>query len=54
VAERSGAGPTRQVPVWALILTAGVGLMAVGARLGDFEMIFLNAKLICLSCIGIE
>ncbi|MDD3599090.1 MAG: hypothetical protein WCZ48_07665 [Bacillota bacterium] len=52
--ERSGDACTPGVPVWAFILAAGVALMTVGARLGDFGMILLNARLICLSCIGIE
>jgi hypothetical protein len=54
VKERFGAAHARWVSVWALILAAGVALMTVGARLGNFGMILFNAKLICLSCIGIE
>lgn len=44
----SGLGP------YAVLITAGVALLAVGAARGDFEAILANARLICLSCIGIQ
>jgi hypothetical protein len=39
---------------YAMLITAGIALMAVGAACGDFQSILANARLICLSCIGIQ
>ncbi len=38
----------------AALLIAGLIFMAMGAAFGDFQAILANARLICLSCIGIQ
>lgn len=43
-----GPGP------YAVLVIAGIALMAVGVACGDFGAILANARLICLSCIGIQ
>jgi len=45
---RSGPEP------YAVLIIAGIALVAVGAACGDFWAILANARLICLSCIGIQ
>jgi len=39
---------------YAVLIIAGIVLAAVGVACGDFEAILANARLICLSCIGIQ
>jgi len=36
------------------IAALSLGLMALGAYSGDFLTIFVNARLLCLSCIGVQ
>lgn len=44
--------PARLFP--ALLIAAGIALMAAGAYNGEFRAILLNAKILCLSCIGVQ
>lgn len=37
-----------------MLITAGIALIAVGVACGDFWAILANARMICLSCIGIQ
>ncbi|OPZ50527.1 MAG: hypothetical protein BWY92_00792 [Firmicutes bacterium ADurb.BinA052] len=39
---------------YAVLIIAGIVLAAVGVACGDFGAILANARLICLSCIGIQ
>lgn len=42
---------------WIIALAAiaiGLGLMVAGGLNGEFTAIFLNAKILCLSCIGVQ
>lgn len=50
--SRPGRGPRPET--YAVFVIAGVALMAVGVACGDFQAILANARLICLSCIGIQ
>ncbi|MEA4884988.1 MAG: hypothetical protein VB144_15280 [Clostridia bacterium] len=43
-----------ETPTYVLITLVGIALLAIGARAGDFGVILLNARILCLSCIGIE
>lgn len=36
------------------VFFAGLALVALGVVCGDFQAILANARLICLSCIGIQ
>ncbi len=47
---RSGLGPE----LYAVLIIAGIALVAVGVASGDFWAILANARMICLSCIGIQ
>jgi len=47
---RSGPGPEP----YAVLIIAGIALVAAGVACGDFWAILANARLICLSCIGIQ
>lgn len=47
---RSGSGPEPH----AVLIIAGIALVAVGVACGDFRAILANATMICLSCIGIQ
>ncbi len=40
--------------VTAVIVAVAVILLAVGLALGDARDVFVNATLLCLSCIGIQ
>jgi len=40
--------------VTAAILAVAAILLAVGLALGDARHVFVNATLLCLSCIGIQ
>jgi hypothetical protein len=40
--------------VTAAIVLLAVALLAVGLALGDSRHVFINATLLCLSCIGIQ
>ena len=37
-----------------LLLGAGTALMVAGGLNGEFTAILLNAKILCLSCIGVQ
>lgn len=37
-----------------IIFVTGIALMVAGGLNGEFTAIFLNAKILCLSCIGIQ
>lgn len=37
-----------------LLLGIGLALMVAGGYNGEFTAIFLNAKILCLSCIGVQ
>ncbi|MBP7165115.1 MAG: thioredoxin [Firmicutes bacterium] len=37
-----------------MLVIVGIALMVVGVACGDFQTILANARLICLSCIGIQ
>lgn len=37
-----------------LLLALGIALMAAGGANGEFTAILLNAKILCLSCIGVQ
>jgi len=37
-----------------VLIIVGIALVAVGIACGDFGAILANARLICLSCIGIQ
>lgn len=39
---------------YAVLIIVGIALVAVGIACGDFGAILANARLICLSCIGIQ
>jgi len=39
---------------YAVLVIVGIALMVVGVACGDFQTILANARLICLSCIGIQ
>mgnify|MGYP001250081758 FL=1 len=47
---RSRSGPEP----YTVLIMAGIALVAVGVACGDFGAILANARLICLSCIGIQ
>jgi hypothetical protein len=47
---RSRSGPE----LYAVLIIAGIALVAVGVASGDFWAILANARMICLSCIGIQ
>jgi len=36
-----------------IILLASIALLIIGIGLGDVQRVFVNATLLCLSCIGI-
>ena len=40
--------------VTAAIVLVALALLAVGLALGDAHHVFVNATLLCLSCIGIQ
>lgn len=37
-----------------LLLGVGLALMVAGGLNGEFTAILLNAKILCLSCIGVQ
>lgn len=37
-----------------ILMTLGLVLMVAGVFAGDYHTILANARMICLSCIGIE
>lgn len=37
-----------------ILMLAGVALMVAGGLNGEFTAIYLNARILCLSCIGIQ
>ncbi|MCR4424808.1 MAG: hypothetical protein NUW23_01265 [Firmicutes bacterium] len=45
---------TSIVSPYAILLGAGIALLALGLAFGDFPLILQNARLICFSCIGLE
>lgn len=53
-------GNANTTRVWAppylpwLLVAVGVALMAAGGIAGDYGAILANARMICLSCIGIQ
>jgi len=51
---RRGPKPGPGQGPYAVLVIAGIALMVVGVACGDFQTILANARLICLSCIGIQ
>lgn len=37
-----------------LLLAAGALLLVAGGMNGEFRAIYLNARILCLSCIGVQ
>lgn len=37
-----------------LLLAAGAFLLVAGGMNGEFRAIYLNARILCLSCIGVQ